>query len=264
MLLTPLLLGLLMGGAVYAGLSAAFSPGMNERRRSFFTSVSTGSIIYLFVEICAKMIDELEDLLGSAMADYPTWRDFSFYSFLFLAALSAGLLGLVYFEEHFIRRGQDELLPVQRARRMALFSAIGSGLQCLVGGLAIGAEYSWGENALAALIALGFGFYNATNGFTIASPLSGRPPEKGFFFSLGSLGVLAALLGVLIGGLKTSKPVEFFILALAAGTILYSIGELLHVGRRLKEEAVVGVGLLVGFIVAFALKMILVSQSGQL
>ena len=39
-------------------------------------------------------------------------------------------------------------------------------------------------------------------------------------------------------------------MALAAGTILYIVGELLHLGRVLKGEAIVEIGLLIGFFVA--------------
>ena len=47
-------------------------------------------------------------------------------------------------------------------------------------------------------------------------------------------------------------------MSLAAGTLLYLIGELMHLGRHLKGETIVEIGLLVGFSVAFATEMVLV------
>ncbi|MBI4370517.1 MAG: ZIP family metal transporter [Elusimicrobia bacterium] len=259
---TPWLMGLLAGVTIFAGLPVAVLPKIREKTRGFITSVSTGILIYLFMEMCAKEIDELEDLLASAMADYPTWGDFWWYAFVFVAGLSVGLLGLVYFENIFIEHGKDQLLPMQRAKRISLMIAIGIGLHNLTEGLAIGAEYSWGETNLAFMLALGFGLHNATEGFGIAAPMVGHSPGGGYLFGLGLIGGLPTFLGALLGSIWTNKTLEVFFLAVAAGTILYIIGELLHIGRHLKGEAIVEVGLLAGFLVAFATEMIIVSGAG--
>lgn len=259
---TPLIMGLLAGITIFIGLPIAIMP-QTEKRRGFLTAVSTGILVYLFMEICAKAVDELEDLLGSAMADYPTWSDFWLYSFLFIAGFAVGLLGLVYFENRFIKQGKDELMPIVRAKRIGLFIAIGIGLHNLTEGLAIGAEYSWGERTLAMLLALGFGLHNATEGFGIAAPMAGHSPGAKYLVVLGLIGGLPTFLGSIIGSIWTSKPLEMFFLAMAAGTILYIIGELLHLGRHLKGEAIVEVGLLVGFLLAFATEMLVISQGGE-
>ncbi|MBI3324866.1 MAG: hypothetical protein HYZ92_06260, partial [Candidatus Omnitrophica bacterium] len=60
-------------------------------------------------------------------------------------------------------------------------------------------------------------------------------------------------------GWWVNEGTEVFCLSLASGTILYIIGELLHLGRQLKEEAVVGVGLLVGFFVALLTDFLLLA-----
>jgi hypothetical protein len=119
-------------------------------------------------------------------------------------------------------------------------------------GLAIGQGYASGALKLAWLLAIGFALHNATEGFGIAAPLSGHRASWTF---LGFAGLIAGgptFLGAVVGGVWTSKPVEIFCLALAAGTILYIIGELLHLGRHLKGEAIVEIGLLIGFFVAMA------------
>ncbi len=259
---TPLIMGLLAGGTIFLGLPIAVMT-QSEKRRGFLMAVSTGILVYLFMEICAKAVDGLEDLLNSAMADYPTWGDFWFYTVLFVLGFATGLLGLVYFENRFIKQGKDELLPGARARRIALLIAIGIGLHNLTEGLAIGAEYSWGETKLALLLALGFGLHNATEGFGIAAPMAGQSPGASYLIVLGLIGGLPTFLGSIIGSVWTSKPLEMFFLAMAAGTILYIIGELLHIGRHLKGEALVEVGLLVGFMVAFATEMLVISQGAS-
>ena len=55
---------------------------------------------------------------------------------------------------------------------------------------------------------------------------------------------------------------HWFFLSLASGTILYVIGELLHLGRQLKEEGIVSIGLLVGFFVALATDFLLIGAGG--
>ena len=44
----------------------------------------------------------------------------------------------------------------------------------------------------------------------------------------------------------------------------YIIGELLHIGRQMKGETLVGVGLLVGFALAFAAEMIIALAGAQI
>ena len=72
------------------------------------------------------------------------------------------------------------------------------------------------------------------------------------------------MLGALIGSYWTIKPLEIFFLSLASGSILYIIGELLHLGRELKEETVAAGGLLIGFFLAFVTDLLILVSSGGL
>jgi hypothetical protein len=79
---------------------------------------------------------------------------------------------------------------------------------------------------------------------------------------LGLTGLVAGgptFLGAVIGGWWVSETTEVFCLSLASGTILYIIGELLHLGRQLRNETVVAVGLLLGFFVAVGTDFVLAS-----
>ncbi|MDO8730434.1 MAG: ZIP family metal transporter, partial [Candidatus Omnitrophota bacterium] len=138
----------------------------------------------------------------------------------------------------------------KKAKQIALMIAVGLGLHNLSEGLAIGQGYAAGATQLAWLLAIGFALHNATEGFGIAAPLSGHRASWGF---LGLCGLIAGgptFLGAALGSAWVSKPAEIFCLALAAGSILYIIGELLHLGRQLKGEALVSIGLLIGFFIA--------------
>lgn len=259
----PLIGSLLSALAVVAGLWMGFHPKMTPPRRGFLTAVSTGVLIYLFVEICAKSIGDLQDLLRSAMADYPTWLDFWTYSLIFLGGLTAGLLSLVYFRRRFIQKNNQNMLALNQAKSLALMLSAGAGLHNAGRGLSIGAEYSWGENSIALLLALGFGFHNMAEGSNLAGPMLGHTPGRGYLFLLGLIGGLPLFLGAVVGSLWTYKPLEIFFLATAAGITLYLIGESLHRDRSPKGEAALEVGLLVGFISAFVIKMILCFQNGS-
>jgi ZIP family zinc transporter len=80
---------------------------------------------------------------------------------------------------------------------------------------------------------------------------------------LGLIGGGPTLIGTIIGRIWTIKPLEVFFLSMASGSILFVVGELLHLGRKLKDEGVAAVGLLTGFFLAFVTDlMILVSSGG--
>ena len=72
------------------------------------------------------------------------------------------------------------------------------------------------------------------------------------------------LLGTIVGGWWTNALFEAFCLSIASGTILYIIGELLHLGRQLKEEAVIGLGLLAGFFLAVVTDFMLIGAFTQI
>ena len=256
-------MGFLAGATIFLGLPIAVLPRINERIRGFLTAVSTGILLYILVEIVGETTHEgVEDLLAGAPWGSPMMWQALFYAFIFALGLLLGLLGLVYFEKFFIREGKDLVSPVDRARQVALMIAIGIGLHNFSEGLAIGYQYSWGQMQLALFLAIGFGLHNATEGFGIAAPLSGQNPGKGFLFLLGLIGGLPTLLGTILGGLWELKVLEVLFMSLAAGSILYVIGELLHLGRYLRGEALAEVGLLLGFFLAFGTEMLIVMAGG--
>ncbi len=248
----PLFLGLIAGGTIFLGLPIARLSRISAKTKAFLNAISTGILIFLLVEISGHLIEQIESLVETAVTTGAGFAGALRYGGLFVFGFSLGLLGLVFFEQRFLGSGKDEKAPGKRAKQLALMIAVGLGLHNFSEGLAIGQGYSAGAVQLAWLLAIGFALHNATEGFGIAAPLSGHKASWGF---LGLAGLVAGgptFLGAAIGSWWVSKPIEIFCLALAAGTILYIIGELLHLGRVLKGEAVVEIGLLIGFFVAMA------------
>ena len=248
----PLILGFFAGGTIFLGLPVARLSRVSTRTKAFLNAVSTGILIFLLVEITGHLIEEIEELVEAAALSNAGWPVVWRYSILFTLGFSVGLLALVAFERRFIGSAKDERTPAARAKQLALMISIGLGLHNLSEGLAIGQGYAAGATQLAWLLAIGFALHNGTEGFGIAAPLSGHRASWPFLIFCGLIAGGPTFLGAAFGSAWVSKPMEIFCLALAAGTILYIVGELLHLGRILKGEAIVEYGLLIGFFVAMA------------
>mgnify|MGYP001576068998 CR=1 FL=1 len=260
--MTLLGLGLLAGGTIVLGLPVARLREATTKTRAFLNAISTGILVFLLVEITGHLIEELEELVEHAVEHAEPFTDALTAGGVFMAGLSLGLLGLVYFERRYLGSAKDQeaVAPKKKAQRLAMMIAVGLGLHNLSEGLAIGQGYVGGAVHLAWLMAIGFALHNATEGFGIAAPLSGHRVSWGFLLLTALVAGGPTFLGTLLGGWWAHASFEMFCLALASGTILYIIGELLHLGRQLKEEAVVEVGLLIGFFVAMGTEFVLIAS----
>jgi ZIP family zinc transporter len=147
------------------------------------------------------------------------------------------------------------------ARWLALFIATGIGLHNFAEGLAIGQSAARGELSLAIVLIIGFGLHNATEGFGIVAPLSGEAelPSWRFLGLMGLIGGGPTFLGTVVGRTWTSTPVAILFLALAAGSILYVVIELLNVCRLFGRKPLVTWGVLLGLILGFGTDFILVA-----
>jgi ZIP family zinc transporter len=150
---------------------------------------------------------------------------------------------------------------LQPAERLAFFIALGIGFHNLSEGLAIGQSAAGGELRLALVLVIGFALHNATEGFGIVGPLAGEAHLPSWRF-LGALGLIAGgptFLGTIIGQSFQNESVFAAFLALAAGSILYVVIELLAVARKLGHKDMATWGILVGLLLGFATDFILVT-----
>ena len=111
------------------------------------------------------------------------------------------------------------------------------------------------------MLIIGFGLHNATEGLGICAPLTGEkePPSWGFLGLLGLIGGGPTFLGTLLGQAWVNESVSILFLALAAGSILYVVIELLNVGRVLASKTLVTWGVFLGLVLGFGTDFILVA-----
>ncbi len=235
-LIQTTILGALAGMTIFLGLPIARLRSVSRARLAFLNAVAIGVLMFLFVDIVEHAVEPLNDDLSAHSAD--VWA----MALALVAGVIIGSLGLVYYTQRTRRRRPET------AQRVALVIAIGIGLHNFAEGLAIGSSAQSGAISLAVLLIVGFGIHNATEGFGIAGPLAGQPVSWSF---LGIAGLIAGgptFLGTLIGYRFTSETLSVLFLALASGAIMYVIGELFAVGRKLEMPTWNGWGLTIGLL----------------
>jgi ZIP family zinc transporter len=161
--------------------------------------------------------------------------------------------------DEFGSRGWIERLTP--GRRLALLIATGIGLHNFGEGLAIGQAAAADELSLALVLIIGFALHNATEGFGIVGPLSGESEKPGWGF-LGLMGLIGGgptFVGTAIGQAWVSEALSVAFFAVAAGSILYVILQLVEVCRRYSMPVVVAWWLFAGLVLGFATDFILVA-----
>jgi ZIP family zinc transporter len=108
---------------------------------------------------------------------------------------------------------------------------------------------------------IGFALHNATEGFGIVGPLGGVRPSWAWLGLAGLLGGGPTLLGTIVGYQVHSEPLELCFYALAAGAILYVVGEIWSAVRRYGHRTLGLYLLAAGFIAGVATDLI-VSYGG--
>ena len=246
------LLGAIAGFTIYLGLPVGRIKGMSDKTRSLFSMISAGIIVFLFLDIFGKIAEPIETTLGEA-----NLGQFSAFLIIFIVGLGVGLLGLIFFEKRFIRiQSAGQILS---PTRLALMIATGIGLHNFSEGLAIGQSAGRGEIAFATILIIGFGLHNATEGFGIVGPMIGKErPTWGFLGLAGLIGGGPTFLGTILGYYFVSTAMSILFLSLAAGALVYIIGELFQANWRSATKVPASWGLLIGFLFAFLTDLILV------
>jgi zinc transporter, ZIP family len=257
------LLGAIAGFTIFLGLPIGRVRAQLPRLKATLNAVAIGILVFLLFDV----LEHAWEPIDSAAADKQTGPALG-YGLILTAGVALGLVGLIYFDRwvavRTARRAEAAAQPRagwrSAAGQLALLIATGIGLHNFAEGLAIGNSAASGEIDLAVLLVIGFGLHNATEGFGIVAPLSASDtrPSWGFLAVLGLIGGGPTFLGTLVGQRFTNDAVSVAFLALAAGSILYVVIELLAVGRKLGFKQATGWGILAGLVLGFATDAVLV------
>ena len=268
-----LLLGAIAGCTIFIGLPVARLRNVPPNVRGMLAALATGILIFLLWDVLTNAVKPVESALTAG-------RDgrFAWLATLLTVGFAAGLLTLVYYDGWMKARRRKAFLGpgaastaefehehhfhgLSPARWLAIFIATGIGLHNFSEGLAIGQSSAQDELSLAYVLVIGFALHNATEGFGICAPLAGDAdmPSWGFLGLMGLIGGGPTFLGTLIGQAWVSPSLEVAFFAVAGGSILYVVIQLLEVCRRAALPHLIGWMLLLGLLLGFATDWVLVA-----
>ena len=267
-----LALGTVAGSTIFLGLPVGRLQTAGLRLKAWLSAAATGILLFLLVDVLTNGVDPVESALSRAQ-EGGSWGRFAALAALLAGGVALGVMSLVYYDR-WMKRERDRamlgpgaasaaefepswIVGLTPARWLALLIATGIGLHNFSEGLAIGQAGARGAISLAVVLIVGFGLHNATEGFGIVAPLAGRDrPSWRFLGLLGLIGGGPTFVGTLIGQSWVSEPLAVAFLALAAGSILYVVVELINVNRQLASKTVVMWGLLAGLVLGFATELV--------
>jgi len=241
--------------------------------RAALSATATGILLFLLYDVIHGGIEPVDEALSGAV-DGGSWSHFAWYALLFAAGAAIGLMSLVYYDGWMKRKRDEAMLgpgaasaaefeqswvgSLSASAWLSLLIATGIGLHNFSEGLAIGQAGAQGAISLAVVLIVGFGLHNATEGFGIVAPMSGDSvkPSWRFLLLLGLIGGGPTFVGTLIGQTWTSEALSITFLALAAGSILYVVMQLINVNARLASKTLIAWFVLFGLFLGFATEFV--------
>ena len=284
-----LVLGLVAGGTIVLGLPIGRLRTPAVGLRALLNATAIGVLLFLFWDVLSAAWEPLDLALGQVHDGAGAWASVAGFGATLLLGLAASVLGLAGYEQWMKRSATRSVgghptpspdgprfgpgamsaaeaasvrvgwMGVPRrspALRLAFLIAVGIGLHNFAEGLAIGQSAASGDIALATVLVIGFALHNGTEGFGIVAPLTAQEGAERPSWAL--LGVLALIgggptfLGTLLGHGVSNEYLSVAFLALAAGSILYVVTQLLAVAQKARRPEVLALGLLLGLVAGFA------------
>lgn len=275
-----ILLGAVAGLTIFLGLPVGRIRGLSAMWRAVLNAGAAGVLVFLLVETVAHAFEPVEEAV-----EEKEWAEFLLRAPIFLVAFGVGLLSLVYYDRWMKQKVHAvggsvggsvgpgaasvaefgmaaRVARMSEPKRLALLIAIGIGIHNFAEGLAIGQSAESGAVNLAVLLVIGFALHNATEGFGIVAPLTSEQetPSWGFLFAMGCIAGVPTFVGTVIGQAWTNENLEIAFLALAAGSILYVIVQLLRVAAKLDHDQMhVMWGLFAGIVLGLGTELVLVA-----
>lgn len=259
------LLGGIAGMTILLGLPLGRLRNPAPRFRTFLNAATIGILIFLLFDVLAHANEPVEAALLGAVDGSATWVRFAAVAAIFGGGIVVGLLGLVYYDKHLVTGGKNgRLASWSASRQLSLMIAVGIGLHNFSEGLAIGQSAASGEVDLALALIVGFGLHNATEGFGIVAPMAaeGDRPSWRFLAALGLIGGAPTFIGTLVGQTVVNDMLFIGFLAVAAGSILYVIVQLIKVANRQGPAELIMWGIFAGLAAGFATDYVLVASGG--
>ena len=265
-----LLLGAIAGLTIFLSLPMGRMHGISPKLKAFFTATATGILLFLFWDVLSEAINPVDSALQAK-----TWGRFAGVSSIAFAGFVVGLMSLVAYDSWIKARQRRAMLGpgaasvaeftqkpgLSAAQWLSVFIATGIGLHNFSEGLAIGQSAAQDLKSLALVLVIGFGLHNATEGFGIVGPLSGEAelPSWRFLGLMGVIGGAPTFVGTVIGHSWASENLSILFFALAAGSILYVVMELLNVCRTFGSKSLTAWGIVLGLTLGFATDFVLVA-----
>src|SRR6478672_10465035 len=251
------ILGAIAGFTIYLGLPLGRVRGLSVRTRGILSMLAAGILLFIFWDVLTASHDILEGSLTQAKAG-DGWSTFA-AQFVMAAGGSAGaaVIGGA------VPRTADLAADARRASlTMGMLIAGAIGLHNFSEGLAIGVSARAGEIGLATTLIVGFAIHNATEGFGIVGPLNGVIPSWKWIGLAGLIGGGPTFVGTLVGYQVSSPALEICFYTLAAGAILYVVGQLWTTAQRKLSTDLILAALVVGYLIGLSSDLIITYGGG--
>ncbi len=281
-------LGALAGFTIYLGLPIGRLRLLSQRGRVALAMFAVGVLAFVFVDVGEHALGIVEEAVGKLKGAHPqgSLAEAIGLALVLAAGFGTGSAGLAFLERRMrpvgLRRppiaggssaavlpqGHGESLADEaelarrRALRTGLTIAAAIGMHNFAEGLAIGVSARAGAISLATVLIIGFALHNATEGFGIVGPLGDVKPSWRWLGLAGLISGGPTFLGSIVGYNVTSQPLELAFYALAAGAILYVIGEVWNGMRRYGHRELGLTLLTLGFVVGVVTDMVVAYGSG--